>query len=48
MEKAASAIIHLDHKTVVLAVNSEQLAVREEGDLITAEIVAVEPASKSA
>jgi hypothetical protein len=45
--KTAECQVHLGDRTVTLAVDHNQLAVRGEGDLITAEIVAVAPSPKS-
>jgi hypothetical protein len=43
VEKATSVVVQLPDRTVVLALSADQLSVRHEGDLITAEIVAVDP-----
>lgn len=45
MEKAAEAVVNLGDRVVTLVVLADQLSVRGEGDLITAQIVEVKPAS---
>lgn len=45
MEQATTVEVSLPDRTVTLAVNGNQLAARSAGDLITAEIVSVTPAS---
>lgn len=44
MDKATYVVAELPERTIVLALMPNQLASRREGDLITAEIVSVQPA----
>lgn len=43
MESAITAVVDMDDRRVILAVSFNQLCARSKGDLITAEIIEIEP-----